>query len=122
VQVALELKATTCVLDGEIVVPHGKTLSFDDLLQRIHPAASRVKRLSQETPALFIAFDLLATATDKKLAAQPLRQRRPALEAFLALALGLPPIGGGNPTCFRDPPEGGWREVGRQFFLSAPHY
>ncbi|MFL6791226.1 MAG: ATP-dependent DNA ligase [Bradyrhizobium sp.] len=82
VKAALELKATACVLDGEIVVPHGKTFSFDDLLQRIHPAASRVKKLSQETPALFIAFDLLATAANKKLAAQPLRQRRPALEAF----------------------------------------
>src|SRR4051812_15910225 len=82
VRAALALKATACVLDGEIVVPHGKTFSFDDLLQRIHPAASRVKKLSQETPALFIAFDLLATAANKKLAAQPLRQRRPALEAF----------------------------------------
>jgi ATP-dependent DNA ligase len=82
VNAALELKATACVLDGEIVVPQGKTFSFDDLLQRIHPAASRVKKLSQETPALFIAFDLLATPANKKLAAQPLRQRRAALEAF----------------------------------------
>src|SRR3954452_7980546 len=82
VKAALELKATACVLDGEIVVPHGKTFSFDDLLQRIHPAASRIKKLSQETPTLFIAFDLLATAANKKLAAQPPRQRRPALEAF----------------------------------------
>jgi ATP-dependent DNA ligase len=82
VQAALDLKAASFVLDGEIVVPHGKTFSFDDLLQRIHPAASRVKKLSEETPALFIAFDLVATATDKKLAVQPLRERRPALEAF----------------------------------------
>jgi ATP-dependent DNA ligase len=79
---ALRLKAKTFVLDGEIVVPHGKALSFDDLLQRIHPAASRVRKLSQETPALFIAFDLLAAAADKKLSAQPLAERRPALEAF----------------------------------------
>src|SRR3981081_3549941 len=82
VDAALKLKATSFVLDGEIVVPHGKGFSFDDLLQRIHPAASRVKKLSQETPALFLAFDLLASADDKKLAAQPLRKRRPALEAF----------------------------------------
>jgi ATP-dependent DNA ligase len=82
VEAALRLKATAFVLDGEIVVPHGKTFSFDDLLQRIHPAASRVKKLSVETPALYLAFDLLATAKDKKLFAQPLRQRRPALEAF----------------------------------------
>jgi ATP-dependent DNA ligase len=79
---ALRLKAKTFVLDGEIVVPHGKAFSFDDLLQRIHPAASRVRKLSQETPALFIAFDLLAAAADKKLSAQPLAERRPALEAF----------------------------------------
>jgi ATP-dependent DNA ligase len=82
VEAALKLKATAFRLDGEIVVPHGKTFSFDDLLQRIHPAASRIRRLSQETPALFLAFDLLASAEDNKLAAQPLTQRRPALEAF----------------------------------------
>jgi len=56
--------------------------AFDDLLQRIHPAASRIRKLSQETPALYLAFDLLATAGDKKLAAKPLSQRRPMLEAF----------------------------------------
>jgi ATP-dependent DNA ligase len=82
VEAALKLKATTFLLDGEIVVPHGKAFSFDDLLQRIHPAASRVKKLSQETPALYLAFDLLGTATDKQLAAQPLAKRRPALEDF----------------------------------------
>lgn len=79
---ALALKATTFLLDGEIVVPHGRTFSFDDLLQRIHPAASRVRKLSQETPALFLVFDLLQTSTDKKLSAKPLHRRRPALEAF----------------------------------------
>jgi ATP-dependent DNA ligase len=81
-EAARKLKATAFLLDGEIVVPHGKAFSFDDLLQRIHPAASRVKRLAAETPALFLAFDLLARAKDSELAAQPLRQRRPALEAF----------------------------------------
>src|SRR5207237_3893916 len=79
---ALELRAAAFLLDGEIVVPHGKAFSFDDLLQRIHPAASRVKTLSQETPALCLAFDLLASPQDDRLSAQPLRQRRPALEAF----------------------------------------
>src|SRR5258707_15024165 len=53
VEAALKLKATAFLLDGEIVVPHGKTFSFDDLLQRIHPAASRVKKLSVETPARY---------------------------------------------------------------------
>ena len=85
VDAALRLKATTFLLDGEIVVPHGKTFSFDDLLQRIHPAASRVTKLSLETPALYLAFDLLATAQDKKLSAQPLGKRRTALEAFAKL-------------------------------------
>src|SRR4030088_1452014 len=82
VDAALQLTANAFLLDGEIVVPHGKAFSFDDLLQRIHPAASRVRKLSAETPALYLAFDLLATATDKKLSAQPLRKRRAALEAF----------------------------------------
>jgi len=63
-------------------VPHGKTFSFDDLLQRIHPAASRVKKLAGATPALFVAFDLLAADADRELATKPLSQRRRALEAF----------------------------------------
>jgi ATP-dependent DNA ligase len=82
VDAALALKAAVFLLDGEIVVPRGKAFSFDDLLQRIHPAASRVKKLSQQTPALYLAFDLLATAADPKLRERPLRERRPALEAF----------------------------------------
>ncbi|MCP1847397.1 MULTISPECIES: ATP-dependent DNA ligase [unclassified Bradyrhizobium] len=82
VAAALNVKARSFVLDGEIVVPHGRTFSFDDLLQRIHPAASRVTRLAQETPALFLAFDLLASPTRKKLSGQPLSERRPQLEAF----------------------------------------
>src|SRR3954447_6888873 len=82
VAAAAALKASSFLLDGEIVVPHGRTFSFDDLLQRIHPAASRVTKLSQQTPALFLAFDLLETAKDKRLATRPLRERRPALEAF----------------------------------------
>jgi len=82
VAAAAGLKASSFLLDGEIVVPRGKTFSFDDLLQRIHPAASRVTRLSQETPALFLAFDLLETTKHKRLSARPLRERRPALVAF----------------------------------------
>ncbi len=87
----LALKATSFLLDGEIVVPHGKTFSFDDLLQRIHPAASRVKKLSLETPALFLAFDLLQTSADKKLFAKSLSLRRPALEAFAKSQFKLSP-------------------------------
>src|SRR5579884_198525 len=51
------LKAKRFVLDGEIVVPDVAGLSFDALLQRIHPAASRIDRLSRETPAVFLVFD-----------------------------------------------------------------
>ena len=79
------------LLDGEIVVPRGKAFSFDDLLQRIHPAASRVKKLSQETPALFLAFDLLATATDRKLAASPLHERRPRAGSLCEIPVQIAP-------------------------------
>ena len=82
VAAALKLRADRFTLDGEIVVPQAKGFSFDALLQRIHPAASRVKKLSQETPALYLVFDLLATAKERELAEAPLTERRPALEAF----------------------------------------
>ncbi len=82
VEAALTLKAQDFLLDGEIVVPKRKSFSFDALLQRIHPATSRVKRLAELTPALFLAFDLLAREHDRELAVRPLRERRPALEAF----------------------------------------
>src|SRR5687767_12177503 len=59
VQAALALKADRFVHDGEIAIPIKERLSFDDLLMRIHPAASRIERLSKETPGIFIAFDLL---------------------------------------------------------------
>ncbi len=78
---ATSLPEKNFVLDGELVVPVGRSFSFDDLLQRIHPAESRVKRLSAETPALFLAFDLLKR--DKvELTGMPLSKRRPELEAF----------------------------------------
>src|SRR6188768_2751150 len=53
------LGARKFVLDGEVVIPLRGRLSFDDLLLRVHPAASRVKKLADEHPALFILFDLL---------------------------------------------------------------
>jgi len=75
------LGARRFVLDGEIVVPDGKVFSFDALLQRIHPAASRIKTLSESTPALLIVFDLLAD-TDGVLTGDVLPSRRKRLEAF----------------------------------------
>lgn len=69
-------------LDGEIVIPSGAALSFDDLLQRIHPAASRVQKLSVQTPAWIVVFDLLADERGASLVDEPLRTRRKKLEAF----------------------------------------
>ena len=72
-----------CVIDGEIIVVVGDRLEFEVLQQRIHPAASRVRLLSQETPASFIAFDLLALdGTDYT--QRPFEDRRAALEEVLA--------------------------------------
>src|SRR5665213_355607 len=76
------LKAKRFVLDGEIVVPRGRVFSFDDLLQRIHPATSRVKKLSAATPALLIVFDLLADEDGARLTKNPLNERRKSLETF----------------------------------------
>src|ERR1700694_1414288 len=81
-QAARKLKAKPFVLDGEIVVPEGRAFSFDALLQRIHPAASRVERLSKETPALLIVFDLLADESGKPLTKLPLAERGKRLEVF----------------------------------------
>src|SRR3984957_15784105 len=67
VAAAQTIAAKRFVLDGEIVVPDGRAFSFDALLQRIHPAASRIKRLASETPALMIVFDLLAATHGKAL-------------------------------------------------------
>ncbi|MFT4118374.1 ATP-dependent DNA ligase [Bradyrhizobium sp.] len=80
-QSAAELPEPRFVLDGELVVPIGQAFSFDALLQRIHPAASRIKRLSAETPAHFLAFDLLRRGA-KDLVPLTLPDRRRELEAF----------------------------------------
>jgi ATP-dependent DNA ligase len=83
VAAALILREKSFVLDGEIVVPVGGRFSFDDLLQRIHPAASRVMKLAEQTPALFLAFDLLRKGKTE-LAAAPLTKRRLQLDDFAA--------------------------------------
>jgi ATP-dependent DNA ligase len=84
VEAVAALRPKRFVLDGEIVVPVGEALSFDQLLQRIHPAASRVLKLSKEFPALYIVFDLLVDERGAALVEHPLRERRAALEAFAA--------------------------------------
>jgi ATP-dependent DNA ligase len=82
VEAVRALKAERCVLDGELLVQVGNELSFDALLQRIHPAESRVRRLAKETPARYVIFDLLVDEKGDNLTLQPLASRRDALEAF----------------------------------------
>jgi ATP-dependent DNA ligase len=74
--------STRFVLDGELAIPIGNTLSFDALQARLHPAESRVRKLAAETPAILILFDCLMTADGLSLIAAPLRERRAALESF----------------------------------------
>ena len=69
------------VLDGELVIPIGGALSFDELQLRLHPAASRVQKLAAAHPAVYILFDLLAEARESYLKLN-LRERRPLLEKF----------------------------------------
>jgi len=78
-----------CVLDGEVVIARGGTLDFAALLLRIHPAASRVRMLAVESPASFVAWDLLALG-DEDLRGVPQGERRARLEAVLGSA--VPPV------------------------------
>jgi ATP-dependent DNA ligase len=77
-----ELRTTRFVLDGEIVIPVDGHLSFNDLLQRIHPAESRVRKLAEATPCVYIVFDLLVDEKGANLATLALEDRRRRLEAF----------------------------------------
>ena len=81
-QALAALRANKFVLDGEIVIPLDGSSSFDQLLMRIHPAASRIRKLSHETPCIFIVFDLLVDAQGKSLVKLPLSRRRERLEDF----------------------------------------
>lgn len=76
------LPARQFVLDGEIVIFADGHLSFDDLLMRIHPAESRIRKLSQETPVTFMSFDLVVDAHGKSLVEFPLSLRKESLGKF----------------------------------------
>ena len=78
-----------CVLDGEIVIVKNDGLDFDALQLRLHPAASRVKLLSKQTPASFVFFDLLCVG-DRDLRGEPFRKAAPRTGTLLASA--SPPI------------------------------
>src|SRR6266498_1971456 len=82
VEALLKLRPNQFVIDGEIVVPVHGQFSFDDLLMRIHPAASRIQKLAKETPAKMIVFDLLVDYRGRSIADQSLSQRRKSLDAF----------------------------------------
>ena len=84
------LPARRFVLDGELAIPIGDSLSFDALQLRLHPAASRVKKLAAATPAILVLFDCLYTEANGVLLDKPLGLRRQALEQFYA-ALGKAP-------------------------------
>jgi ATP-dependent DNA ligase len=77
-----ELPPNQFVLDGEIVILRDGHVSFDDLLLRIHPAASRIRKLSTETPATYLVFDLLVDEKRKALVEIPLKERRQRLKQF----------------------------------------
>jgi ATP-dependent DNA ligase len=82
VRVLSDLPAQQFVLDGELVIPSDDSISFDELLMRIHPAESRIRQLARETPALYIVFDLLVDDQARALVRLPLDERRKALESF----------------------------------------
>ena len=83
------LPARRCLLDGELVIPLGGGLSFDALQMRLHPAESRIRKLSAETPAAYVLFDLLVDDRQDWRTA-PLAERRAALETFAEISTLLP--------------------------------
>jgi ATP-dependent DNA ligase len=84
------MKFERFVLDGELLIVRGNTLSFDALQMRLHPVQSRIDRLSRETSAFLMCFDMLQDRDGAILMDQPLTQRRAALEAFFAEIAGTP--------------------------------
>jgi ATP-dependent DNA ligase len=92
VDALLAVRATRFVLDSEIAIELDGRFSFDALLMRLHPAASRVERLARETPAIVIVFDLLEDEDGRRLDGLPLSERRVALERFFHARLSKSPV------------------------------
>src|SRR5688572_17674705 len=84
---AAALPLSRVILDAELVIPVGDALSFDDLLQRIHPAASRIAKLAGERPACLMVFDLLLDDSGEQVD-EPLHERRRRLEILAGAAFG----------------------------------
>lgn len=83
-----KMRPSKFVVDGEIIVPLDSQLSFDDLLQRMHPAESRIRRLAREHPAMLVIFDLLVDEHGKSLVDKTLAERRCRLERFARECIG----------------------------------
>jgi ATP-dependent DNA ligase len=107
------LKAKSFVLDGEIVIPVDGHLSFDKLLMRIHPAASRIQKLSRETPCMFIIFHLLLDDMGKSLVSLPLGKRRERLDAFMGR------FGNGKGSLEISPPTDDVKEAVKWFHMGT---
>jgi ATP-dependent DNA ligase len=89
VAAALAALPSDCfVLDGEIVIPIERRLSFEALQLRLHPAESRVRKLADEHPAVYVVFDLLVAEDGTRLTGTPFAERRKALETFVAAQPG----------------------------------
>src|SRR5205085_1219914 len=84
VRAVRSIKAKRFILDGEIAVPILGRFQFDQLLQRIHPAESRIRKLAAEHPAILIVFDLLMDTRGRPIWTRPLGERRQLLEKFAA--------------------------------------
>lgn len=82
VEALRKLPAKQFVIDGELVIQEGRIFSFDNLLQRIHPAESRIKKLAKETPSTYILFDMLVDEDGTPLVDLPFSERRERLEEF----------------------------------------
>jgi ATP-dependent DNA ligase len=91
VEALAKLRAESFVLDGELVIPTDRGLSFEELQLRLHPAASRVAKLAAAHPATLMLFDLLVDERGRSLLDLPLRERRVRLEAFAARHLASAP-------------------------------
>ena len=104
-----------CVVDGEIVVAGPDGLAFDSLQMRLHPAESRVRMLSQQIPASFVAFDLLAVR-DRDLREEPLAKRRAELEKMLPEGFATEP---GKTQVFLTPQTDDAEEAEKWFDTSA---
>lgn len=85
------LPARHFVLDGELAIPVGDSLSFDALQMRLHPADSRIRKLAEQTPAVLVSFDCLVSRDNRNMMNEPLLERREALEQFF-LALKDPGV------------------------------